>query len=75
MNEQSPIEELIAFMIDNEGKIDVNDIMVKAELINMRSKPRQAGWYFNGGLYRDLDQLRGRTMSENNHPNPLFYFP
>lgn len=75
MNQQSPIEELIAFMIDNEGKIDVNDILIKAELINMRSKPRQAGWYFNGGLYRDLDQLRGRTMSENNHPKPLFYFP
>lgn len=75
MNEPSPIEELIAFMIDNEGKIDVNDVLVKAELINMRSKPRQAGWYFNGGLYRDLDQLRGRTMSENNHPKPLFYFP
>ena len=75
MNEPSPIEELIAFMIDNEGKIDVNDILIKAELINMRSKPRQAGWYFNGGLYRDLDQLRGRTMSENNHPKPLFYFP
>lgn len=75
MNEQSPIEELIAFMIDNDGKIDVNDVLIKAELINMRSKPRQAGWYFNGGLYRDLDQLRGRTMSENNHPKPLFYFP
>lgn len=75
MNQPSPIEELIAFIIDNEGKIDVNDILVKAELINMRSKPRQAGWYFNGGLYRDLDQLRGRTMSENNHPKPLFYFP
>lgn len=75
MNEQSPIEELISFIIDNEGQIDVNDILIKAELINMRSKPRQAGWYFNGGLYRDLDQLRGRTMSENNHPKPLFYFP
>lgn len=75
MNEPSPIEELIAFMIDNEGNIDVNDVLIKAELINMRSKPRQAGWYFNGGLYRDLDQLRGRTMSENNHPKPLFYFP
>ena len=75
MNEPSPIEELIAFMIDNEGQIDVNDILIKAELINMRSKPRQAGWYFNGGLYRDLDELRGRSMSENNHPKPLFYFP
>lgn len=75
MNEQSQLEELIAFIIDNEGQIDVNDILIKAELINMRSKPRQAGWYFNGGLYRDIDELRGRSMSENNHPKPLFYFP
>ena len=75
MNEQSPLEELIAFIIENEGQIDVNDILVKAELINMRSKPRQAGWYFNGGLYRDLEQLRGRTMSETNYPKPIFYYP
>lgn len=75
MNEQPPIEELIDFIIANEGKIDVNDVLVKAELINMRSKPRQAGWYFNGGLYRDIDELRGRSMSEINHPKPLFYYP
>lgn len=75
MNEPSPLEELIAFIIDNEGEIDVNDIMIKAELINMRSKPRQAGWYFNGGLYRDIDELRGRSMSETNHPKPIFYYP
>lgn len=75
MNEPSPLEELITFIIDNEGQIDVNDILVKAELINMRSKPRQAGWYFNGGLYRDIDELRGRSMSETNHPKPIFYYP
>lgn len=75
MNEQSPLEELISFIIDNEGQIDVNDILIKAELINMRSKPRQAGWYFNGGLYRDIEQLRGRTMSETNHPKPIYYYP
>lgn len=75
MNEPSPLEELIAFIIDNEGEIDVNDILIKAELINMRSKPRQAGWYFNGGLYRDIDELRGRSMSETNHPKPIFYYP
>lgn len=74
MNEQSPLEELISFIIDNEGQIDVNDILIKAELINMRSKPRQAGWYFNGGLYRDINELRGRTMSETNHPKPIFYY-
>lgn len=75
MNQQSPIEELIDFIIDNKDGIDVNDVLVKAELINMRSKPRQAGWYYNGGLYRDIDELSGRTMSESNHPKPLFYFP
>ena len=75
MNEPSPIEELIAFIIENEGKVDVNDILIKAELINMRSKPRHVGWYFNGGLYRDLEQLNGRTMSETNHPKPIYYYP
>ena len=69
------IEELIDFIIDNKDNIDVNDVMIKAELINMRSKPRHAGWYFNGKLYRDIDELRGRSMSDSNHPKPLFYFP
>lgn len=75
MIQPSPIEELIAFIIDNDGQIDVNDILIKAELINMRSKPRHAGWYFNGNLYRDIDDLRGRTMSETNHPKPIYYYP
>ena len=75
MNYQSPIEELIDFIIDLKDDIDVNDVLVKAELINMRSKPRQVGWYFNGKIYHDLDELRGRTMSENNHPKPLYYYP
>ena len=75
MSHTAPIEELINFIIENEGDIDVNDVLVKAELINMRSKPRQAGWYFNGNLYRDIDELRGRSMSEINHPKPLFYYP
>jgi hypothetical protein len=75
MNYQSPIEELIDFIIDLKDDIDVNDVLVKAELINMRSKPRQVGWYFNGKIYYDLDELRGRTMSENNHPKPLYYYP
>lgn len=74
MNQPSPIEELIDFIIDNKDDIDVNDVLVKAELINMRSKPRHAGWYFNGSLYRDLDELRGRSMSETNHPKPIFYY-
>lgn len=71
----TPIEELIDFIISNEADIDVNDVLIKAELINMRSKPRQAGWYFNGKLYSDIDELRGRTMSEFNIPKPLFYYP
>jgi hypothetical protein len=50
-------------------------VLIKAELINMRSKPRQAGWYFNGKLYHDLDELRGRTMSEYNQPKALYYYP
>jgi hypothetical protein len=69
------IEELIDFIIDNKDDIDLNDVLVKAELINMRSKPRHAGWYFNGKLYRDMDELRGRTMSENNTPKPIYYYP
>lgn len=75
MNKQSPIEELIDFIIDLKDDIDVNDILVKAELINMRSKPRQVGWYFNGKLYQELDELKGRTMSQFNNPKPVFYYP
>jgi len=75
MNRQSPIEELIDFIIANEGEVDVNDVLIKAELINMRSKPRQAGWYFNGKLYKDMEELKGRTMSEFNHPKPVYYYP
>jgi hypothetical protein len=75
MSIQNQIEELIDFILNNKNDIDVNDVLVKAELINMRSKPRHAGWYFNGSLYRDLDQLKGRSMSESNHPKPLFYYP
>ena len=71
----NPIEELIDFIISNEDKIDLNDVLIKAELINMRSKPRHAGWYFNGQLVQSLDQLKGRTMSENNHPKPIYYYP
>ena len=70
-----PIEELIDFIVSNEGKIDVNDVLIKAELINMRSKPRHVGYYFNGKLYKDMEELRGRTMSEFNIPKPLFYYP
>lgn len=71
----TPIEELIDFIVSNDGEIDVNDVLIKAELINMRSKPRQAGWYFNGKLYKDMEELRGRTMSEFSIPKPVFYYP
>jgi hypothetical protein len=71
----NPIEELIDFIIDNEGKIDVNDVLIKAELINMRSKPRHAGWYYNGKLYNSLDELKGNSISTHNKPKQLFYYP
>lgn len=71
----TPIEELIDFIVSNEGEVDVNDVLIKAELINMRSKPRHVGYYFNGKLYQDIDELKGRTMSDFNHPKPLFYYP
>lgn len=75
MSIPNQIEELIDFILHNKDEIDVNDVLIKAELINMRSKPRHVGWYFNGKLYRDMDELRGRTMSDLNHPKPLFYYP
>jgi hypothetical protein len=74
MSIPNQIEELIDFILDNKDDIDVNDVLVKAELINMRSKPRHAGWYYNGKMYQDIDELRGRSMSEFNHPKPLFYY-
>jgi hypothetical protein len=75
MSIPNQIEELIDFILDNKDEIDLNDVLIKAELINMRSKPRHVGWYFNGKLYNDIDDLRGRTMSDFNHPKPLFYYP
>jgi hypothetical protein len=74
MSIPNQIEELIDFIIDNKDNIDINDVLVKAELINMRSKPRHAGWYYNGKMYQDIDELKGRSMSEFNHPKPLFYY-
>ncbi len=71
----NPIEELIDFMIVNEGKIDLNDVLIKAELINMRSKPRHAGWYFNGQLVQSLNQLKGNSINMSNKPKQLFYYP
>jgi len=56
-------------------KFDHNDVLVKAELINMRSRPRHAGWYLNGQLYRDLDLLSESKISKFSNPKPLFYYP
>lgn len=75
MSIPNQIEELIDFILDNKDEIDLNDVLIKAELINMRSKPRHVGWYFNGKFYRDLDELTGRTMSDNNQPKPVYYYP
>ena len=71
----NPIEELIDFIIANEGKIDLNDVLIKAELINMRSRPRHAGWYFNGQLVQSLEELKGNSISMSNKPKQLFYYP
>ena len=30
------------------------------------------GYLFNGRFYKSIDELRGRTMSEDNKPQPLF---
>ena len=30
------------------------------------------GWHFNGRFYKALDDLRGRTMSDENQPLPLY---
>lgn len=75
MIKQSPIEELIDFIIANEGKIDVNDVLIKAELINMRSRPRHVGWYHNGNLYRDLNDVKSKSMTDSNNPKPVYYYP
>lgn len=75
MTKQSPIEELIDFIIANEGKVDVNDVLIKAELINMRSRPRHVGWYYNGNLYRDLNDVKSKSMTDSNNPKPVYYYP
>jgi hypothetical protein len=30
------------------------------------------GYLFNGRFYKTIEDLRGKTMSEDNHPQPLF---
>jgi hypothetical protein len=71
----NPIEELIDFILDNQASIDVNDVLIKAELINMRSKPRQVGWYYNNNIYQSFDELDPLKLSEMNQPKPLYYMP
>jgi hypothetical protein len=71
----NPIEELIDFILDNQASIDVNDVLIKAELINMRSKPRQVGWYYNGNIYQSFDEFDALKLSEMNQPKPLYYMP
>jgi len=67
------IQELIDWIIDHEGHIDCNDVLIKAELINMRSRPRIAGYLYNGKLYKSIDEFRLTTMNDIDDPKPLFY--
>ncbi|MFT5450561.1 MAG: hypothetical protein ACI9N9_000038 [Enterobacterales bacterium] len=30
------------------------------------------GYYFNGRFYKSLEDLRGKTMSQDNQPKPLY---
>ena len=34
-----------------------------------------AGYLFNGRFYKELDELRGKTMAEGNKPQPLYFAP
>ena len=38
----------------------------------MSKEQTPIGYLFNGRFYKTIDDLRGRTMAENNQPQPLF---
>ena len=67
------LQELIDWIIDHEGHIDCNDVLIKAELINMRSKPKFAGYLYKDKLYKSIDDFRLSTMNEVDEPKRLFY--
>lgn len=71
--QRTQIQELIDWIIEHEGHIDCNDVLIKAELINMRSRPRFAGYLYKDKLYKSIDDFRLSTMNEIDEPKPLFY--
>ena len=71
--QRTQIQELIDWIIDHQGHIDTNDILIKAELINMRSKPKFAGYLFKQTLYKSIDDFRLTTLNEVDEPKPLYY--
>jgi hypothetical protein len=71
--QRTQIQELIDWIIDHEGHIDCNDVLIKAELINMRSRPRVAGYLYKDKLYKSIDDFRLTTMNEVDDPKPLYY--
>jgi len=71
--QRTQIQELIDWIIDHEGHIDCNDVLIKAELINMRSRPRFAGYLYKDKLYKSIDDFRLTTMNEVDDPKPLYY--
>lgn len=71
--QRTQIQELIDWIIEHEGHIDCNDVLIKAELINMRSRPRFAGYLYKDKLYKSIDDLRLTTMNELSEPKPLYY--
>jgi hypothetical protein len=71
--QRTQIQELIDWIIDHEGHIDCNDVLIKAELINMRARPRVAGYLYKDKLYKSIDDFRLTTMNEVDDPKPLYY--
>jgi hypothetical protein len=71
--QRTQLQELIDWIIEHEGHIDCNDVLIKAELINMRSRPRFAGYLYKDKLYKSIDDFRLTTMNEVDDPKPLYY--
>jgi hypothetical protein len=38
-------------------------------------KEKEFGYYFNGRFYKTIEELRGKTMTEDNQPIPLYRHP